>query len=211
VDRKLLAALLVLGIAWAVHTLIVRPSEAPVGQRAEAPQKDSFPVEDQPAPAVEPPLPPPAVEPEPAAAVMPAAGVTPTAVQSQIPAPDRQAPTQKTKAVGKSGESGGAKEKPIERIALAFVGTDALAELVWLDAINDPSVSARDRSDLIEDLNEEGFPDPRRPTSDDLPMILNRLAIIEDNALFAMDDVNAAAFAEAYKDLVNMYAKVMNQ
>ena len=95
----------------------------------------------------------------------------------------------------------------VARQALAFVGADPEAESVWLDAINDPERSAHERSDLIEDLNEEGFADPRNPTIDDLPLIQNRLALIEALAEDAMDDTNAAAFAEAYKDLVNMYAK----
>jgi hypothetical protein len=99
------------------------------------------------------------------------------------------------------------KEKSLERYALAFVGADSLAEAVWLDAINDPTVSAHDRSDLIEDLNEEGFADPKHLTPDDLPLIVNRLALIEREAPSAMDETNAAAFAEAYKDLVNMYER----
>ena len=100
------------------------------------------------------------------------------------------------------------KEKPLEREALAFVGADPMAEAIWLGAINSPDVSAHDRSDLIEDLNEDGFADPKNLTRDDLPLIVNRLELIEREAPYAMDDVNAAAFAEAYKDLVNMYAKV---
>lgn len=90
------------------------------------------------------------------------------------------------------------------RLALSRVGADPDAEIIWSLAINDPSVSAHDRSDLIEDLNEEGFPDPDHVTKDDLPLIKGRLAIIVKHAPDAMDDVNAAAFAEAYKDLVNM-------
>src|SRR5688500_9763782 len=100
------------------------------------------------------------------------------------------------------------KEKPLEREALAFVGADPVAEAIWLGAINSPDVSAHDRSDLIEDLNEDGFTDPKNLTRDDLPLIVNRLELIEREGPYAMDDVNAAAFAEAYKDLVNMYAKV---
>ena len=63
----------------------------------------------------------------------------------------------------------------------------------------------------IEDLNEEGFENPHNPTFDDLPLIENRLAIIETLAPDSMDDVNAAAFAEAYKDLMNMRARVAGQ
>src|SRR5215204_1555417 len=70
------------------------------------------------------------------------------------------------------------KEKPLEREALAYVGADPFAEVIWLGAINDPSVSAHDRSDLIEDLNEEGFPDRKHLTPDDLPLIASRLSLI---------------------------------
>ena len=100
-------------------------------------------------------------------------------------------------------------DRPIARQALDLVGADPVAEAIWAQAINDPTVSAHDRQDLIEDLNENGFDDPKNPTADDLPLIENRLAIIEELAPLAMDDVNAAAFAEAYKDLVNMYAKAV--
>jgi hypothetical protein len=37
------------------------------------------------------------------------------------------------------------------------------------------------------------------------------LALIEALAKDSMDDTKAAAFAEAYKDLVNMYARVVEQ
>ena len=101
--------------------------------------------------------------------------------------------------------------KPMARTALSFVGADPDAEAIWFAAINDPSFSPHDRQDLIEDLNEEGFPDPKHITPDDLPLIVNRLALIEELAPDAMDDTNAAAFAEAYKDLVNMYARLTQQ
>jgi hypothetical protein len=100
-------------------------------------------------------------------------------------------------------------DRPIARQALDLVGADPMAEAIWAQAINDPMLSAHERQDLIEDLNENGFDDPAQPSADDLPLIENRLAIIEELAPLAMDDVNAAAFAEAYKDLVNMHAKAM--
>ena len=46
--------------------------------------------------------------------------------------------------------------------------------------------------------------DPKHPNADDLPLIVNRMLIIEEVAWDAMDEVNAAAFQEAYKDLVNL-------
>ena len=102
-------------------------------------------------------------------------------------------------------------ENPLARIALSFVGDDAVAEAIWIDAINDPNLPPKERRDLIEDLNEDGFPDPKNLTVNDLPLILSRLALIEEYLPLAMDDVNADAFMEAYKDLVNMAAKVMQQ
>jgi len=58
-------------------------------------------------------------------------------------------------------------------------------------------------------LNEDGFPDPDNPTLNDLPLIVSRLQIIEEVAFEAMDKVNADAFAEAYKDLFNMYRSLV--
>ena len=107
---------------------------------------------------------------------------------------------------------GGAKDPiqdPVARVALSFVGSDSEAEAYWYAAINDPSLPAHERSDLIEDLNEDGFPDPDNPTLNDLPLIVSRLQIIEEVAFEAMDKVNADAFAEAYKDLFNMYRSLV--
>jgi hypothetical protein len=101
--------------------------------------------------------------------------------------------------------------KPLARAALGFVGADPEAETVWALAINDPDRSPNERKDLIEDLNEDGFLDPKHVTADDLPLILSRLELIEELAPDSMDEVNAAAFAEAYKDLVNMLIKLGNQ
>ena len=97
------------------------------------------------------------------------------------------------------------------RVALGLVGVDPSAEEYWAMAINDPSLSDNEREDLIEDLNEEGFEDPKNPTLDELPLIINRLQIIEDYAPSAMDEVNARSFAEAYKDLFNMYVRLTGQ
>jgi hypothetical protein len=38
----------------------------------------------------------------------------------------------------------------------------------------------------------------------DLPLIMNRLWLIEEISGYAMDQVNADAFLEAYKDLLNL-------
>ena len=97
------------------------------------------------------------------------------------------------------------------RIALSAVGANADAERYWYSAINDPDLPAHERQDLIEDLNETGLIDPRHPTFDDLPLIVNRLALIEGLAPQAMDQVNFDAFQEAYKDLVNLLANMQER
>ncbi len=102
-------------------------------------------------------------------------------------------------------------QDPVAREALSWVGVDPAAEQYWAFAINDPSLPENERQDLIEDLNEEGFPDPRNVTADDLPLIVSRLLLIEQLAPDAMDKVNADAFQEAYKDLVNMFVRLAQQ
>jgi hypothetical protein len=96
-------------------------------------------------------------------------------------------------------------EDPVARIALYSVGTgDAEADAYWESAIFDPNLPAEERKDLIEDLNETGFADPQHPGPADLPMILARIRLIELLEPHAIDQVDADAFAEAYKDLVGM-------
>lgn len=100
---------------------------------------------------------------------------------------------------------------PTARVALSMVGADPEAEAYWYDAINDATIPAHERQDLIEDLNEEGFDDPKHPSADDLPLIMNRLAIIDLLAPDAMDQVNEDAFGEAAKDLQNMALKAWTE
>jgi len=89
------------------------------------------------------------------------------------------------------------------RVALGMIGYDRDADEVWIRLINDPSLSANARSNLIEDLNEDGL-SYRNLTLDDLPVIEYRLELIEDLLPYAMDEVNSDAFKEARKDLENM-------
>jgi hypothetical protein len=91
------------------------------------------------------------------------------------------------------------------REALSYVGADPQANEYWIGAINNPNLPARERQNLIEDLNEDGLSDPQNPSMDDLPLIQSRLELIDELAADAMDQVNADAFAEARKDLVEMY------
>jgi hypothetical protein len=100
---------------------------------------------------------------------------------------------------------------PEARVALTYVGSDEAATEIWRVAINDPSVPPTERQDLIEDLNEEGFADPHHITEEDLPLILSRLALIEDLAPDSIDEVNSAAFAEVHKDLANMVDRLTQE
>lgn len=95
---------------------------------------------------------------------------------------------------------------PYARAVLSAVGTDPAADKYWMAAINNPDLPAGERKDLIEDLNEDGLSDPKHPSPEDMPLIVNRLKLIEQLAPNAMDQVNRDAFAEAYKDLNNMLA-----
>lgn len=102
-------------------------------------------------------------------------------------------------------------QDPVARMALSLAGADPDAEEVWAEAINNPDLPPKERQDLIEDLNEEGFPDPKHLTAEDLPMILGRIELIEEHAPEAMDEVNWRAFMEAYKDLLNMLDRVVRE
>jgi len=102
-------------------------------------------------------------------------------------------------------------QDPGAREALSLVGLDPEAEAYWSAAINDPSLPAEERQDLIEDLNEDGLSDPKHPAPEDMPLIVNRLQLLEEMAPSAMDQVNADAFQEAHKDLVNMLKGVPAQ
>jgi hypothetical protein len=97
---------------------------------------------------------------------------------------------------------------PDARVALSMVGFDPDAEAYWYQAINNPELSSHERKDLIEDLNEEGFADPKHLTPDDLPLIVRRLDLLPELMQNPMDQTNFEAMQEAYKDLVNMYAAV---
>jgi hypothetical protein len=97
-----------------------------------------------------------------------------------------------------------AKKEPFARLALNYVGMDAQANAFYQKAINDLALSKDHRRNLIEDLNQDGFPDTRNLTARDLQLIQNRILLIEQLAPNATDPINAAAFKEAYKDLLKM-------
>jgi hypothetical protein len=131
--------------------------------------------------------------------------------EASEPAPSSKKPVKASSTKPAAGPG----NKPVRdewaRFALSFVGADPEAEQYWVLAINDPNLSAHERQDLIEDLNEDGLSDPKNPSPEDLPLIVNRLAIIEELAGSPMDQVNADAFKEAYKDLLNLAALAMGE
>lgn len=100
-------------------------------------------------------------------------------------------------------------KEPLARVALNFVGADAQANEFYQKAINDLALPNEHRKNLIEDLNRDGFPSTKNLTERDLPLIMNRISIIEQLAPSATDPVNAAAFQEAYKDLLKMRDRVL--
>lgn len=161
---------------------VVRPVEAPVIVDVQ----EEVPVEEA---IIEPEV----IEPEPVRPV------------TSIAEPDEQSDTSVEAERAAEPVYEDPKSKAIRaRAALAWIGRDPEADADYIQLINDPAVSANDRHNLIEDLNEDGFPDPDNPTVDDLPMIKYRIDLIDDQSPFAMDKTNADAFAEARKDLVNM-------
>ena len=85
------------------------------------------------------------------------------------------------------------------------------AEIYWVSTINDPAIPAKERKDLIEDLNEDGISDPAHPAPQDLGLIASRIALIERLLPSAMDKINADAFREAHKDLVKMRERLTQQ
>ena len=95
-------------------------------------------------------------------------------------------------------------KRPEARTVLAKVGSDFEAEALWLQSINDPSVPANERKDLIEDLNEDGLSNPARPSREDLALIKSRIQLVDRLLPSAIDQVNEEAFREARKDLLKM-------
>lgn len=189
-------------IPQAVEPAIVAPAVEPT---PEAPPAVVSP------PAISPPVVIAPAVPSPAPAVnrQPPAQPVPDKGQASAPPPRRNVASAPNDAAPPNAPAEPLIPIPMAREALTLVGADPVAEEVWFHAINDPNLSNKAREDLIEDLNEEGFADPKHLTADDLPLIINRLAIIEQIAPNAMDENNYKAFMEAYKDLVNMYGKLV--
>ena len=140
-----------------------------------------------------------------------APATTPAPVKAHTPAAPAPKPAKtpaRSNASNQNPGNPGKQKPPIQdpdaRAALSFVGVDPEPEAYWASAINDPNLPAEERKNLIEDLNEDGLSDPHHPGPEDMPVIANRIMLIEELAPYAIDQVNADAFAEAYKDLVGL-------
>ena len=128
----------------------------------------------------------------------------PAQVAAPLPAPEKASKNGLAPGDAPLKINGYEVQDPMARLALNFVGADPAAEAYWIGAINDDSLPAEERKDLIEDLNEDGLSDPRHPTAQDMPLIAARIRLIEQLAPNAMDKVNQDAFQEAYQDLVDL-------
>jgi len=100
---------------------------------------------------------------------------------------------------------------PLAQIALTYVGKNEKADSLFLKAIDGSTLNRDTRRNLIEDLNQSGFTDPKNVSPADLPLIQKRLALIDASLLDTTDPVNAEAFREARKDLLAMQAKLTDQ
>lgn len=189
--KWIVAGLLVVGAIISAKLLVNRPpartANVPVAPLAQAPST----------PEMAPPEEPAAPQAQPTLQSLPES--KPSSLKPQKTAPN-QAPKPSKEPL----------HDPDAREALAMVGLDPQAEQYWLEAIFDSSLPDNEREDLMEDLNEVGFGDPKNLTADDLPLIVNRLQIIQELEP-NLDPFMQEHLGEAYKDLANMYVKAAGQ
>jgi hypothetical protein len=111
----------------------------------------------------------------------PVTETAPVVIAQTSPAPEKTPdliPAKKSASKKKSAAPKEPLHDPEAREALSLVGTDPEAEAYWLSAITDPSLPDQEREDLMEDLNEAGFADPKHPSADEIPLIQNRIALL---------------------------------
>lgn len=114
----------------------------------------------------------------------------------------RKEAEEKARANAQAGSKKKIFQDPLAREALALVGVDAAAEEYWFDAIHDESLPQSERQDLIDDLNEQGLPDPHHPTRADVRIIEERIKALE--ALIATLP-KGLKYDEAMKDLNQLW------
>jgi hypothetical protein len=199
--KHIILVVLALAIACGIAGLVIVKRQA-AREAALPAAKTARPLEPARTMGEVPPVAPPAEAPSAVAEVASPAAPDPSP-QGEPAAKPARADTNSPAAQGGRSAKEPLKD-PVAREALAWVGADPEAEAYWYGAINNPDLPAHERRDLIEDLNEEGLSDPKHPSPDELPLIVNRLLLIEELGPSAMDRVNADAFDEAYKDLLNL-------
>jgi hypothetical protein len=188
--QKLLVASLAIAIGAAIASMMVahRKTERAVEPvNAGQPQASPAPEETESTPPIK----------------IPAAEIKPEAPPAAVPA--KANPQKIVTQAAPPANANGQLQDPTARVALSLVGADPAAEQYWTAAIFDPSLPDQEREDLMEDLNEDGLSDPQRPGPQDLPLIVNRIRIIEQIAPYA-DDFMLEHLWEADKDLRNMLA-----
>lgn len=206
VEKSIIFVALALAIACAIARLVFSGRQAPKELVSPAPKAAQKLTPAQPKVDIPPAAP--LAEAPVAVAKVPAPAASNPAAETATPAKPLKADTKGPKAAAQAGPRGSSAKAPLQdplaRVALALVGADPTAEAYWFAAINDPTLPAEERQDLIEDLNEDGLSDPKHPAPEDLPLLLSRIQLIEAAGPNAMDQVNTDAFQEAYKDLVNL-------
>lgn len=100
-----------------------------------------------------------------------------------------------------------AAKEPLVRSALAFVGANDQALQVFGQAVRDPALQGDPIRNLVEDLNQDGIRNEKKPTPEDLQLIANRYALTQrflQQDFVLGNKVLLEAFREADKDLRNM-------
>jgi hypothetical protein len=92
--------------------------------------------------------------------------------------------------------------EPLGRAALPYVGADPQANEFYDKVINDMTLTASQRNEFKEDLNEP--PNKGKISASDLPWIEGRIDFIEGQYARTPNSMNDPALNEAHKDLVNM-------
>jgi hypothetical protein len=188
--KKVLIPSLAVALVAAISSLMI------ASRKTEPVNVSQPPVSPAPAPA-------PAVSESTPPMKMPAAEIKPEAPPAAVPA--KANPQKIVTQAAPPANANGQLQDPTARVALSLVGADPAAEQYWTAAIFDPSLPDQEREDLMEDLNEDGLSDPQRPGPQDLPLIANRIRIIEQIAPYA-DDFMLEHLWEADKDLRSMLA-----
>lgn len=105
-------------------------------------------------------------------------------------------------------------KEPLVRSALAFVGANDQALQVFGQAVRDPALAGEPIRNLVEDLNQDGIRNEKKPTPEDLKLIANRYALTQrylQQDFVQGNQVLLEAFREADKDLRNMLQRAAAQ